>query len=556
MNSTDCMAKHINSNSTETYKGHIVDITGKSVFPGVIVVKNGVISDIIRIDSVEENAPYYLPALTDAHIHIESSMMTPVNFAKVAVCHGVINAVCDPHEIVNVLGIAGLDFMIGNAKDSRFKFFFGLPSCVPSSHLETAGANIDANMTREYIRRDDIYFLAEMMNYPGVIAEDKEVIGKIDAALQAGKKIDGHAPGIKGDDLRKYAEAGISTDHECSTVEEARERIKNGIKVIVREGSAARNFDALYSIIAESPEMVMLCSDDKHPDDLVAGHIDALVRRGIAKGISIWDILQAACINPVNHYKLPVGLMRKGDNATFIAVDNLVDFNVVSAIIDGYLVYDSKNGLIDHNLTVNDSINVMPNNFEAEPITLQDIFLDASKGCAKVIVAVDGELLTDKEIVPVEKLSDPEIQKIVVYNRYGNGKPQVGFIKGFNISNGAIGATIAHDSHNIVAIGSSDLYLVKIINALIGYKGGVGVVSDDETDIFPLPVAGLMSHEPANTIAENYNRINAKTKSLGCKLKAPFITMAFMALPVIPELKLTDKGLVDVSRFDFVDVIN
>lgn len=556
MNPTDSIAKHMNCNSIESYRGHIVDISGKSVFPGIIVVKNGVINDIIRLDYVEENAPYFLPGLTDAHIHIESSMMTPENFAKVAVCHGVVNAVCDPHEIVNVLGIAGFDFMVDNAANSRFKFFFGLPSCVPSSHLETAGANIDASMTKEFICRNDVYFLAEMMNYPGVIAEDKEVMGKIEAALQVGKKVDGHAPGVKGDELRKYANAGVTTDHECTTIEEARERIQNGIKVIVRECSAARNFDALYPVIGENPDMVMLCSDDKHPDDLIEGHIDALVHRGIAKGISVWDILKAACINPVNHYNLPVGLMRKGDNATFIAVDNLVDFNIISTIIDGRLVYDSKDGLTDNNLTISESLKVLPNNFKAEPITLQDISQDISKGCAKVIVAFDGKLMTKSEIVPVEKLSDPEIQKIVVYNRYGNGKPQVGFIKGFNINNGAIGASIAHDSHNIVAIGSSDHYLVKVINALVECKGGICVVSDDETDILRLPIAGLMSHEPAKIIAQNYQRLNAKAKNLGCDFRAPFITMSFMALPVIPELKLTDKGLVDVSRFDFVDVIN
>lgn len=541
--------------SVQSYAGHIVDISGKTVYPGEIVVRDGVISDIVRLDTVEESAPYYLPGLTDAHIHIESSMMTPENFAKVAVTHGVVNAVCDPHEIVNVLGVDGLDFMVENASNSRFNFFFGLPSCVPSSHLETAGASIDAAKTRELIQRDDVWFLAEMMNYPGVIAGDKEVMGKIEAARQAGKMIDGHAPGVMGDDLRKYAAAGITTDHECSTIEEARARLENGIKVIVREGSAARNFDALYPIIGEKPEMVMLCSDDKHPDDLIAGHIDALVRRGIANGISVWDMLQAACITPARHYGLPVGLMRKGDKATFIAVDNLQDFNVEATVIEGRLVYDSRKGLADNSLTVGESKKETPNNFKAAPISAQDISLDISKGKAKVIVAFDGELLTKCETVPVAELSDDGIQKIVVYNRYGNGHPQVGFIKGFNIRNGAIGATIAHDSHNIVAIGSSDDYLVRMVNALIESKGGVGVVSGDETELLPLPIAGLMSHDSGSEIAGKYQRLDAKAKQLGCPLKAPFITMSFMALPVIPELKLTDKGLVDVLQFDFTDVI-
>ena len=537
------------------YVGYIVDILGKKVFPGEIIVKDGVIADIISRDAVDQNAPYYLPGLTDAHIHIESSMLTPENFAKVAVTHGVVNAICDPHEIVNVLGVEGLDFMIDNARNSRFHFFFGLPSCVPSSHLETAGGVIDAVMTRKLIQREDIYFLAEMMNYPGVVAGDPEIMDKIDAAKQVGKKIDGHAPGVKGEDLRKYAAAGITTDHECSTLEEAYERFENGINVLVREGSAARNFETLYSVIAEKPDMTMLCSDDKHPDDLMAGHIDALVRRGIAKGVSVWDMLRAACINPVKHYGIPVGLMQKGDVATFIAVDNLQDFNVVSTMVDGYQVYDCKQGLLDHNLILSQSLKVVPNHFNAAPIVEQDIALDVSEGIAKVIVAIDGELLTKCEMVPVEKLSDAAIQKIVVYNRYGNGKPQVGFIKGFHIDHGAIGATIAHDSHNIVAIGSSDRYLVQLINALIQCKGGVGVASENHTELLPLPIAGLMSHESASVIADKYQYLNAMVKQWGCPLKAPFITMSFMALPVIPELKLTDKGLVDVSRFEFTEVI-
>lgn len=544
------------SSGNESYKGHIVDIFTKTIFPGEILVKDGVISDIIRLDYVDEGAPYYLPGLTDAHIHIESSMMTPENFAKVAVTHGVVNAVCDPHEIVNVLGVAGFDFMLENARNSRFNFCFGLPSCVPSSHLETAGASIDADMTRELISREDVCFLAEMMNYPGVIAGDSEVMAKIAAARQAGKKIDGHAPGLMGEGLRKYASAGISTDHECSTIEEARAKLHRGIKVIVREGSAARNFDALYRIIAEKPEMVMLCSDDKHPDDLVAGHIDALVRRGTANGISVWDMLQAACVNPVSHYGLQSALMRKGDRATFIAVDNLDDFNVEVTVIDGTLVYDHREGLHDGAMTIRKSDKATPNNFNAVPISEHDISLDISKGRAKVIVALDGELLTKCETVPVEELSGAGIQKIVVYNRYGNARPQVGFIKGFNIRNGAIGTTVAHDSHNIVAIGSCDEYLVRIINALIESRGGIGVVSGGQTELLPLPIAGLMSHDPADVIAGKYKRMDVKARQLGCPLKAPFITMSFMALPVIPELKLTDKGLVDVLQFDFTDVIS
>lgn len=539
----------------QSFIGHIVDIEQKEVYPGEIRISDNLIDTIIRLENVTKDAPYYLPGLTDSHIHIESSMMIPENFAKVAVQHGVVNAICDPHEIANVLGVEGIDFMIENAKNSRFNFYFGLPSCVPSSHLETAGAVIDAAMTQELIKRDDIYFLAEMMNYPGVIYNDNEVMRKIAAAKNAGKKIDGHAPGVTGDNLVKYAAAGISTDHECSTLAEARERIANGMKVIVREGSAARNFNALFPIIAEAPDMVMLCSDDKHPDDLIEGHIDALVRRGLVEGLSVWDMLKAACVNPVNHYGILSGLMKKGDKATFIAVDNLNDFNIVATVIDGHKVFDRSSGLIDNALTIGNKPVETPNNFNAKSIKTDDIAIDTSKGNAKVIVALDGELVTLSETIPVDKLENSDIQKIVVYNRYGNGRPQVGFIKGFNLKQGALGATIAHDSHNIIAIGTSDKEIVQMINALIESKGGVGVVHNGAVDILPLPIAGLMSKEPAEVIAEKYQRLNHKAKEIGCLLKSPFITMSFMALPVIPELKLTDKGLVDVNAFDFTDVI-
>lgn len=540
----------------QNYRGYIADICKRTLYPGEIIVKDGIIRDMIHIGSVEKGAPCYLPGLTDAHIHIESSMMTPENFAKVAVTHGVVNAVCDPHEIANVLGIEGLDFMIGNARNSSFGFYFGLPSCVPSSHLETAGAVIDASAVRKYINRDDIYFLAEMMNYPGVIAQNREVMEKIAAAKNAGKKIDGHAPGLTGEDLRKYAAAGITTDHECSTIEEARERIANGIKVIVREGSAARNFENLYPVIGENPQETMLCSDDKHPDDLISGHIDSLIRRGTVYGIPVWDMLYAACITPVEHYGLPSGLMRKGDKATFIAVDNLQDFNILETIIDGNTVYSRDTGLSEKYLTTGESIKLTPNNFKARPIVPEDLHTDVSQGYAKVIIARDGEILTSSETIPAKNIQNHDIQKIIVYNRYGHGKPQIGFIKGFDIHDGAIGATIAHDSHNIVAIGSSDLYLAQIINALIQSQGGVGVNDAGATEILPLPIAGLMSHDSANAIAEKYKELDMKAKKLGCTFRAPFITMSFMALPVIPELKLTDKGLVDVTEFDFTPLIS
>lgn len=553
---TGCSSAYNGMRQPEAFTGYIVDIENRQTYPGTIVCDKGRITEIRREKSVPDGSLYYLPGMTDAHIHIESSMMTPANFSKIAVTHGVVSSVSDPHEIVNVLGIKGLDFMSENGSMSRFRFYWGLPSCVPSSGLESAGAVIDAEMTAGLMRREDVWYLAEMMNYPGVISGDTEVMEKIAAAKEAGKPVDGHAPGVMGDDLVRYASAGISTDHECSTAEEARQRIGLGMKVIVREGSAARNFDALATVIAEHPESCMLCSDDKHPDDLVEGHIDDMVRRGLTKGIPIWSLLRAAVINPVEHYGMDTGLMRAGDNATFIAVDNLADFNVRQTVIDGFVVYDAAaDGLDERALMVGQPSQETPNNFNAARITPADIALTVPpEGKARVIVAYDGELRTGHETVPVGQLSDGSIQKIVVYNRYGNGTPQTGFIKGFGITDGAIGASIAHDSHNIVAIGSDDAEITKVINAIIDTKGGVAVSDRSGVELLPLPIAGILSDKPAEEISAKYRVLDAKAKEMGCRLKAPFITMAFMALPVIPSLKLTDKGLVDVDRFDFTDI--
>lgn len=539
---------------TQTFVGHIVDIHNQSIFRGEISVEDGHITSINHREDVDATAPYFLPGLCDAHIHIESSMMIPEQFAKVAVRHGVVAAMCDPHEIANVLGMEGVDFMIENAQNSRFNFYFGLPSCVPSTHLETAGATITAEQTKELIKRKDIWFLAEMMNFPGLFANDKEVWNKIAAAKAVGKPIDGHAPCVRGEKLRQYVNAGISTDHECTSLEEAQEKASLNMQIMVREGSAARNFEALYPIISQEPEKVMLCSDDKHPDGLMQGHIDALVRRGIQHGISIWDLLRAACVNPVRHYKLPLGQLREGDDATFIAVDNLSDFNIQATIISGYKVYDSRQGVNQELMTAGHHPVRILNKFEAKPINEQILHIEPCSVKVRVIEALDGELYTPSRLIEFADLEKEGVQKIMVYNRYGEGRPQVGFIQGFHLTHGAIGATIAHDSHNIVVIGADDKSMVTMANALIEAKGGIGYVENGQAEILPLPIAGLMSAEPAEQIAGKYHELIAHARSLGCKLGSPFITMSFMALPVIPELKLTDKGLVDISKFDFVDL--
>lgn len=534
-----------------------MDIEHRRVFPGEIQICDGRIVSVTPLDHVEADAPYYLPGFVDAHIHIESSMLTPENFARLAVAHGTVAVVADPHEITNVLGEAGLDYMIANAASTRFHVHFGLPSCVPSSHLESAGAAIDAAATARLLHRPDIHFLAEMMNYPGVLFDDAEVSAKLAAARLVDKPIDGHAPGVMGKELDKYIAAGISTDHECSTLSEARERIEKGMAVLVREGSSARNFDALAPIIAEAPDKVMLCSDDKHPDDLVKGHIDAMVRKGLEQGIPVWNLLQAACINPVRHYHIEgCGPLSQGEKATFIAVDNLENLQVMATYIDGQKVYDAKEGVNDHLLSSGKPApTALPNAFSAVKIAVSDLTIhlgDAQK--VKAIVASDGQLLTQCKIVDLENLPDASIQKIVVYNRYGNGQPQAAYIEGFGLRRGAIAATIAHDSHNLIAIGATDEEIVTAINTLIDTKGGIAVVCGHERTVMPLPIAGLMSDRRGEEVAAQYKTLLSKAAALGCPFRSPFITMSFMALPVIPELKLTDKGLVDVSAFDFTTV--
>ena len=541
---------------SSVFTGYIAYVADRRIYPGRIICKAGIITEIQELEGVPRGALCYLPGLTDAHVHVESSMMTPANFAKVAVTHGVVSAVSDPHEIVNVLGVEGLDFMFGNARCTRFNFCWGLPSCVPSSDLESSGAEIGVAETSALIGREEIRYLSEMMNYPGVIARNPEVMGKIAAAKAAGKPVDGHAPGLLGRKLAEYVSAGISTDHECSTLEEVRQRVALDMKVIVREGSAARNFDALAPIISEAPDMTMLCSDDRHPDDLLEGHIDAMVRRGIAMGISVWDLLKAAAVNPVLHYRTGSGLMRVGDRATFIAVDSLDEFNVYRTVIDGRVVYDAADGgLSEAELMISEPPAVTPNRFEFSGIGINDIALNPpADGKAKVIVAYDGELLTGKVEIPVRQLGDSSILKIVVCNRYGNSAPKVAYVKGFGLESGAIASSVAHDSHNIVAVGCSDGELAKAINAVAAAKGGIAVSDTSGVDILPLPIAGIMSDRDAAEVSAKYRELDRKAKGLGCPFHAPFITLSFMVLPVIPSLKITDKGLVDVDSFRFTEL--
>ena len=539
--------------STFSIAGQYVDIVGKQIYPASIQVENGIIVAI----SPCENAPlqYLLPGFIDSHVHIESSMLIPSSFARLAVLHGTIGTISDPHEIANVCGVDGVHYMIDNGKKVPFHFFFGAPSCVPATTFETAGAMIDSDQITELLASDDIYYLSEMMNFPGVLYNDPEVIKKISAAHKAGKPVDGHAPGLRGEDAKKYIAAGISTDHECFTMDEALDKLGLGMKILIREGSAAKNFEALYPLIDTHTSNIMLCSDDKHPDSLLEGHINQLCARAVSKGIDKFNVLQAACINPIDHYKLPTGKMKVGDPANFIVVNDLISFEVTTTYINGLMVAEKGKSYIApiKEKTINQ--------FDAAFILAAQLKMYTKdypnqNGLIPVIEAIDGQLITNCIwMSPTEKenclVTNPQsdVLKMVVYNRYKTAAPSIAFIKNFGFTHGAIASTVAHDSHNIIAVGVDDESITTAINSVIQEKGGVSCVNKTETKILPLPVAGLMSTADPYEVAEQYTIIDAMSKALGSQLGSPFMTLSFMALLVIPHLKLSDQGLFDGDQF-------
>lgn len=527
----------------------MVDVVNRRIYSCELHIYEGKIREIIPSD--KQVANFILPGFTDAHIHIESSMLVPYEFARVALTHGTVSTVSDPHEIANVCGLEGIDFMIENAREAGLKINFGAPSCVPATGFETAGALIDAAMTEKLLQRSEIKYLSEMMNYPGVLFKDAEVMEKIAAAHKHGKPVDGHAPGLHGEQAKQYIRAGISTDHECFTLGEALDKLKYGMKILIREGSAAKNFEALHTLISSHPAQTMLCSDDKHPDDLLKGHINELVKRALQKGHQLFDVLLCACVNPVMHYGLNTGLLRKGDAADFIVVDNLTDFNVLQTWIDGELL--AEKGVARMEKREHQAIN----NFTPSFIKTEDIAVKAVSEKIKIIEALDGQLITHciydspaiKENCWVSD-TEKDILKIVVVNRYKKSAPVSGFIKNFGLQKGAIASTVAHDSHNVIVVGVSDEEIVRAVNMLMNCGGGLCVVSGNESKLIELPVAGLMSTKSCEETGNDYGELDKMAKQLGSKLKAPFMTLSFMALLVIPHFKIGDKGLFDADKFE------
>ena len=541
---------------------NVVDVFARSIRPAIISVAGGRIAGIAPIAGAEADPalPYALPGFVDAHVHVESSLLVPTEFARLAVAHGTVATVSDPHEIGNVLGVAGVEFMLENAAHSPFKFCFGAPSCVPATPFETAGAEITAADIARLFENPKISYLAEMMNWPGVLHRDADVLAKIALAHAAGRPVDGHAPGLRGDDAARYASAGISTDHECFTAAEARDKLAAGMKILIREGSAARNFDALIELMPEHYPNLMFCSDDKHPDTLLLGHINQLVQRAVALGHDVFQVLRVACVNPVQHYHLPVGLLAEGDPADFIVVQDLVHFEVLQTYLDGELVAENGQSRLPT------APIAVVNNFHARPVAAADFALPVPSEPAtlRVIECFDGQLITARVDLPARvenglAVADThaDVLKLAVINRYQpHVAPALAFIRGFGLKHGALASSVGHDSHNITAVGCDDGSLARAVNLVIAAKGGLAAVGADGRELLvPLPVAGLMSDQPGAAVAAAYAAVDALAKELGSPLGAPFMTLSFMALLVIPSLKLSDKGLFDGQQFAFVEAV-
>lgn len=541
-------------------EGNIVDIYQRKIFPGTVVIDQNRIVSVVENQNIYDR--YILPGFIDAHVHIESSMLLPVEFSRLVISKGTVAIVTDPHEIANVLGIPGIDFMIGNSKNASIKIYFTIPSCVPATSFDYCGSKLSSQDTEVLFKTGYFVGLSEMMNIPGVVSEDVEVWKKLNLFREAHVVIDGHAPGLKGPDLKKYIEAGISTDHECSNINEAIEKIISGMKILIREGSAAKNYESLKLLIKDYPDKLMFCTDDSHPDDLLfRGHIDKMVRKAVQEGFDLFDVLKIAILNPIEHYGLNVGTLKVGDPADFIICRDLRDFEILSVYIEGIERYKAAQKLAS----------IFPDKNSIEKITAYSKqkfvrkkvnITELSKPVQQQITAIKvlkNEILTEKVMFPVkislnfESDISRDILKIVYLNRYTeNSIPQIAYITGIGLKKGAFATSISHDSHNIIAVGCRDQELAEAINAVIENKGGLSVTCENEVDILSLPIAGIMTVCPGEEVAEDWKQLIQKLVSMGCSLESPFMTLSFMALIVIPELKIGEKGLFEFSKFDYI----
>lgn len=537
-------------------EGNIVDLEHREIFAGTVVWEGGRIVEIKKCPT--NNKEYIIPGFVDAHVHVESSMLSPTRFGQLVIGCGTIAIVTDPHEIANVMGTRGIDFMMDDSKDSPVKTFFSIPSCVPSTPFDVSGGIVSAADVEKLAASGRFVALSEMMNVPGVLYKDKEVMAKLAIARKYGLPIDGHSPRLSGKDLDEYISCGICTDHECLAYDEAKEKVEKGMKLLIREGSAARNYQALKQLIKEYPNEAMFCTDDAHPDDILdRGHIDKLVRMAIADHFDLFDVLRIASVNAIDHYKLDVGHLRVGDKADFIVVDSLTSFNTQMAFIDGVERFNNRKDKSFVPTIVDKVIDL--NNFNHDKIQLSELKKSVDKPTLAIEI-VENELVTKPytyvPAVPIENLesdTSQDIVKIVYLNRYVNGKPQIAFCRGTHLSKGAFASSVAHDTHNIIAVGCDDESLLQVINTIIEHKGGLAVHDGDETYILPLPVGGIISDQTGIRVANKYDKLNELISQMGCRLSAPFMTLSFMSLVVIPEIKIGEKGLFSYSKFNWIE---
>ncbi len=532
------------------FRGMIVDVISGRIFPGAVVVRDQKIISVAEASGDVPRGRFITPVIGSAHTHIESSMLPPSEFARHAMAFGEGFGVHDPHEIANVLGVLGVEWMIQDGKNSSFHFCWGAPSCVPESPLVRTAAVIDADDVRYLLSKPEIAYLSEVMAFPLVLAGEPQIMSKIAAAKAAGKPIDGHAPGLRGSDAARYAAAGISTDHECVSLEEARDKLNAGMKILVREGSAAKNYSALCELLHSHPDRVMFCSDDIHPDDLLRGHMDTLIRRAIGDGVPAMSAIRAASRNTIQHYGLPVGLLQPGDRADFLIVEDLKDFRVKETYLQGILV--AKDGKSLEAAAKPEPVNA----FQHYPLSIDDFSIPARRGRVRVIEVYDGQLITGQHVTEPkisgnELVADLErdILFLAVVDRVTPSKPALGFVRNFGLKGGALASSVAHDSHHVIAVGTSKQELFHAIEAVRKAGGGISAVREGEELILPLVHAGLMSSDSGEIVAERYETLDRFAKSMGSPLRAPFMTLSFLVLTVIPSLKMSNFGLVDVEQF-------
>ena len=541
----------------------IVNVFSGKVVAGSIAIKDGYIAgfgDHEAAESIDLRGRYAAPGFIDSHVHIESAMACITEFARAVVACGTTTVVADPHEIANVLGTAGIEYMLQSAEGQPLDCLFALPSCVPATHMETAGARLDAADLEPFFDHPRIVALAEMMNYPGVIFTDDQVMSKLELARSRRRAMDGHAPGVSGPQLAAYIAAGIASDHECTGPAEAREKLEMGMSIMVREGTCARNLDALFPVIDDNTwRRMMWCTDDRHPHDLLSqGHIDDVVRKAVAKGL---DPVRAICmgtLNPADYFGIrDAGAIAPGRKANLVIFSDLTDIRAEQVFHMGRCVAENGRLLPEVRrptpVAVPPAMNLNPENLDFS-IPLQGRRM-------RVIRAIPDQVVTRCETMDVRAENglavadaDRDVLKMAVVDRYtGKARTGKGFVTGLGLGRGAIASSVAHDSHNIIVAGAADADMQAAVTAVVKMNGGFAAALDGEIlASLPLPVAGLMSDRPVETVRDQLDGVIAATRQLGSNLSDPFMTLGFLALPVIPDLKLTDRGLVDVTCFDVV----